>query len=260
VVVDNASTDGSVELLGQRWPDVMVLENHANLGFARAVNRGIRSTSSELVLLLNPDTLPSGRAIDALAAELRANDSATAAGPRIVDGDGRPELSWWTHLGPFAELRLRWLRRSYERGSPRAARRVDRLMGRRREVDWVTGACLMVRRQAAVAAGLMDGRFFLYFDDVDLCASLRALGGRVLFLPDVEIVHLRGRTVDRKPEATAHRYRASQLHFYRKHHPLWYPLLWLVLRLRGRLPNAAVDGDEPRPTDDRAAADRPHDL
>jgi len=236
VVVDNASTDGSVEMIGRRWPNVLILENKDNLGFARAVNRGIRTTSSELVLLLNPDTLPNGKAIDALAAGLRAQPEAAAAGPRIVDGDGRPEISWWPHLGPFAEWSLRRLRHAYERGARRANRRVEQLTSRRREVGWLTGACLMVRRQAAVAAGLMDESYFLYFDDVDLCAALRAAGGRILFLPDTEIVHLRGRTVGRRPQATARHYRASQLHFYRKHLPFWYPLLWLMLRLRRQLP------------------------
>ncbi len=236
-MVDNASTDGTVELLAERWPQILVLENQTNVGFARAVNQGIRATSGGLVLLLNPDTLPSGPAIDALRAGLDADPAAVAAGPRIVDGEGRPEISWWSHLDPFAEWRLRRLRLAYDRGDPAAARRVERLTSGRREVDWITGACLLVRRQAAVAAGLMDERYFLYFDDVDLCATLRTAGGRVLFLPEAEIVHLRGRTVARRPEATARRYRASQLHFYRKHHPHWYPLLWLTLWLRGRLPS-----------------------
>lgn len=238
--MDNASSDGSVEQIGQRWPDVLVLENRANLGFSRAVNRGIRATSGELVLLLNPDTLAGGAAIDRLAAALAADPGAAAAGPRIVDGDGRPEISWWYHLGPAAEWRLRRLRRAYEGGDRRARRRVERLTGTAREVDWLTGACLMLRRRAAVAAGLMDESYFLYFDDVDLCAALRARGGRILFRPEAEIVHLRGRTAGRRPRETARRYRASQLHFYRKHHPLWYPALWLLLKLRGELPPPAI--------------------
>jgi GT2 family glycosyltransferase len=240
VVVDNASIDGSVEMIGRRFPDVLVLENRSNLGFARAVNRGIRATSSQLVLLLNPDTLADGEAIDALAAELRTNPDAAAAGPRIVDGDGRPEISWWFHLGLLAEWRLRRLRRAGERGAAWAHRRIEELTRRRREVDWLTGACLMLQRRAAVAAGLMDEGYFLYFDDVDLCAALRAAGGRVLFLPEAGIVHLRGRTTGRRPEATARHYRASQLRFYRKHHPFWYPLLWLLMRLRGQLPPPAI--------------------
>ena len=240
VVVDNASTDGTVEAISHRWPDVLLLENQVNLGFARAVNRGIRATSSELVLLLNPDTRTRGPAIDALVDGLLDEPEAVAAGPRIIDADGRPEISWWDHLGPAAEWRLRRLRRAYERGRPGARRRVERLTGRRREVDWLTGACLLLRRRATAAVGLMDEAYFLYFDDVDLCAALRAAGGRVLFLPAAEIVHLRGRTVGRRPSLTAQRYRASQLHFYRKHHPLWHPVLRLLLRLRGQLPPAAI--------------------
>ena len=234
--MDNASTDGSVEMIRERWPEVQVLRNPANIGFPRAVNRGIRGSSGELVVLLNPDTLPDGAAIDQLAAAVLADDSVAAAGPRIVDGDGRPEISWWKHLGPLAEWRLRRLRRGWEAGDPRAVRRVEELTARRREVDWLTGACLMLRRQAAESAGLMDDGYFLYFDDVDLCAALRAGGGRVLFLPEAEIVHLRGRTVGRRPAATAVHYRRSQLHFYRKHHPLWYPLIWLMLLARRQLP------------------------
>ncbi len=235
-MVDNASSDGSPEMVEADWPAVRVLRNPANLGFSRAVNRGIDATTGELVLLLNPDALAPGEAIDALVDELRADRSIAAVGPRIVDATGRPELSWWWHLGPLSELRLRRLRRRYQRGDPRAVARVKRLTGRRREVDWLTGACLLLRRQAAVAAGLMDEGYFLYFDDVDLCAALRAGGGRVLFTPRAEIVHLRGRTTGRAPEATARLYRQSQLHFYRKHHPGWLPLLRLVLRLRGQLP------------------------
>ena len=244
MVVDNASSDGTVEMIGERWPDVLVLENRTNLGFPRAVNQGIRATSSELVLLLNPDTLVDGGAIDLLAAGLRADPAAAAAGPRILDGDGQPEMSWWFHLGPAQEWRLRRLRRACERGAARARQRVERLTGSRREVDWLTGACLMLRRRPTVAAGLMDEHYFLYFDDVDLCAALRARGGRILFLPEAEIVHLRGRTTGRRPRATGRHYRASQLHFYRKHHPAWLPLLWLLLRLRGQLPPAAITSPE----------------
>ena len=118
----------------------------------------------------------------------------------------------------------------------RSRAQVEELTAERREVDWLTGACLMLRRRAAERAGLMDESYFLYFDDVDLCAALRARGGRILFLPEAEIVHLRGRTVARRPAATAAHYRHSQLHFYRKHHPLWYPLIWLMLLVRGQLP------------------------
>ena len=105
---------------------------------------------------------------------------------------------------------------------------------REREVDWVSGACLLVRRDAAVAAGLFDERYFLYEEDVDFCAALRARGGRVLFTPQAEIVHLRGRS---RPPATGARrvaLRPQPRRVLREAPPGWAPWLRGWLRLRGR--------------------------
>ena len=97
--------------------------------------------------------------------------------------------------------------------------------------DWVSGACLLVRRRDAEAVGLLDERFFMYTEDVDFCAAIRARGGRVLFSPRVEIVHARGRSAASAPAATHAAYRRSQLAFYEKHHPGLAPLLRLYVRL-----------------------------
>jgi GT2 family glycosyltransferase len=102
----------------------------------------------------------------------------------------------------------------------------------------VSGACLLVRRADAEAVGGLDERFFMYTEDVDFCAAIRARGRRVLFTPDVEIVHFRGRSAATAPAATQDAYRRSQIAFYEKHRPGWAPLLKLYLTLkaaRGRL-------------------------
>jgi GT2 family glycosyltransferase len=109
---------------------------------------------------------------------------------------------------------------------------------RGREVDWVSGACLMVRRADAEAVGLMDERFFMYTEDVDFCASVRARGRQVLFTPDAEVVHLRGRSRASASRMTEAAYRRSQLAFYEKHHPAWVPVLRAYLKARGRLPDS----------------------
>jgi GT2 family glycosyltransferase len=136
-------------------------------------------------------------------------------------------------MGPFNELRQKMLGALYDRGFGPAVRHVTRLAHEARTVDWASGACLLVRRVAAEAAGLFDERYFIYAEDVDFCAALRARGGLVLFAPSAEIAHLRGRSRATAPEATARHYRASQLAFYEKHHPAWAPLLRLYLRLKG---------------------------
>ena len=156
--------------------------------------------------------------------------------PFHVDGRGRAELSFGRMISPFAELRQKVLVRGHARGWPIVSAYVERATRRPREVDWVSGACLLVRRQTAEAAGLLDERFFLYTEDVDFCASVRATGGRVLFTPAAEIVHLRGRSRASAPAASRAAYRRSHVAFYEKHHPRWAALLRLYLRLKGQDP------------------------
>jgi GT2 family glycosyltransferase len=221
IVVDNGSTDGSVDA-ARRFPGVRVIEAGANLGFARANNIGIRESTGVNLLLLNSDTVVSSGSIDRLLDELDRDSSVAVVGPRLVDGDGRAELSFGRMIGPLNELRQKRLARS-------AA--VEQLTRRRQYPDWVSGACLLVRRTDAEAAGGLDERFFMYTEDVDFCAAVRALGRRILFTPDVEVVHLRGRSAASAPAATRDHYRRSQIAFYEKHHPRWVPLLKLYVRI-----------------------------
>lgn len=235
IVVDNASTDSSVEV-ARGWPDVRVIEAGGNLGFARANNLGIRESDGELVLLLNSDTIVAPGAIDRLVADLRVHPEAAVAGPRIVDGGGRTELSFGRMIGPFNELRQKVLVRLHARGLWPVAGVVERMTRREQTPDWVSGACLLVRRADAEAAGLLDEQYFLYAEDVDFCAAIRARGRGIRFVPSAEIVHLRGRSGASAPRATERAYRQSQIRFYEKHHPAWAPWLRAYLRVRGRLP------------------------
>lgn len=221
VVVDNASTDGSADA-ARRWPDVRVIEAGANIGFARANNIGIRSSSGTNILLLNSDTVVPAGAIDGLVAELDRDPSIAGVGPRLVDGDGGAELSFGRMIGPLNEFRQKRLLKS---GA------IDALTRRRQYPDWVSGACLLVRRADAEAVGGLDERYFMYTEDVDFCAAMRARGRRILFAPEIEVVHLRGRSAASAPAATREHYRRSQLAFYKKHHPGWAGLLDLYVRI-----------------------------
>jgi GT2 family glycosyltransferase len=232
-VVDNASTDGTVEHVRRRWPEVRLIPAAENVGFARANNLAVRQSTSELVLLLNPDTIVRAGTIDRLVETLDAHPDAAIAGPRIVDGQGRAELSFGRMISPLAELRQKVLVRGHARGIPIVSTMVERMSRRSRTVDWVSGACLLIRRRDLEAVGLLDERFFLYTEDVDLCASVRARGRQVLFVAEAEIVHLRGRSVASARSASNAAYRQSQVAFYEKHHPRWAPILRAYLRLRG---------------------------
>ena len=236
VVVDNASSDDSSAAVRSRWPSVTVIDAGDNLGFARATNIGIRATESRFVLLLNSDTLPPAGAIDHLVDLLSARDEIAVVGPRLVDAAGRLEISFGPMLSPFGELCQKCLVRGHARRTPILAALAARRAQRERVVDWVSGACLLVRRNDAQAVGLLDERFFLYTEDVDFCSAIRARGRKVLFTPAVEVVHHRGRSGRRHPDAAAAAYRRSHLAFYRKHHPAWYPILRFYLGMRGHLP------------------------
>ncbi|MFO7301269.1 MAG: glycosyltransferase family 2 protein [Acidobacteriota bacterium] len=233
IVVDNASTDGSAEYVAAHRPDVELIRQDHNSGFAAANNVGIRRATAPLVLLLNSDTIVPAGALDGLVERLEATD-ATAAGPRLVDGEGLPEVSFGPMLSPWGEALQRLRVRLAARRSPLARRYIARLTGRERFVDWVSGGCLLVRRQAALDAGLLDERYFLYEEDVDFCAALRARGGRILFTPRVTVVHLRGRSVRRAGPPSTFHYDRSHVAFYEKHLPGWAPLLRWWLKVRGR--------------------------
>jgi GT2 family glycosyltransferase len=235
VVVDNASSDDTLPFVRARWPGVRTIEAGGNLGFARGNNIGIRQTSGELVLLLNPDTIVCPGAIAELILALDEHLDAAIVGPRLEDPEGRAELSFGAMISPFAELRQKLLVVGSDRNWPVIAALVERMTREWQQVDWVSGACMLARRREIESAGLLDERFFMYTEDVDLCASVRALGHTVLFTPAARIVHLRGRSRASARTATQAAYRRSQLAFYDKHHPRWAPLLRAYLRIAGKI-------------------------
>jgi GT2 family glycosyltransferase len=232
IVVDNASTDGSAAAAA--LPGVRVITSPENRGFSAANNIGIRASSGRLVLLLNSDTVVPPGTLDRLVAILDAHPEVGIVGPRLGDAAGRAELSFGDMIGPVTEFRRRRLMRQLARRDPAAEARVEALTRQEARPGWVTGACLLVRREDADAVGLLDERYFMYTEDVDFCAAVRARGRQVLFTPAVEIVHLRGRSAAAAPAATRDAYRRSHLEFYRKHHPLLAPFVRLYGELKRR--------------------------
>jgi N-acetylglucosaminyl-diphospho-decaprenol L-rhamnosyltransferase len=145
-------------------------------------------------------------------------------------------LSFGPMISPFNELRQKLTMGLYRRGVGWVSRRVERDTGREHNVDWVSGACMLVRRGDAEGVGLLDERYFLYAEDVDFCAAIRAMDRRVFFTPAATVVHLGGRSRATAPAAMNIAYRKSHLAFYEKHYPRWVPVLRVYLRLKGQLP------------------------
>ena len=251
VVVDNASSDGSAEMVRQRFPGVVLHANTRNLGYGAAANQGIASCSAEYVLLLNSDAVLTPGALQSLATYLEGHPRAAVAGPRLVGSDGLLQVSWFPLWLPWLLLvrsaLMPWVGREWfwtdalgaESASGRrfalapALRR--RFVPRRwdapaRAVPWVLGAAMLLRRAAFEAAGRFDEAFFMYFEEVDLCLRLAALGWEVHFAPVTTVIHAGGTSTRQRRTEMAGQYLASTLLFYGRHYPgLRLGLLKLVV-------------------------------
>lgn len=200
IVVDNASVDGSPELLASAYPDIRLIRSARNEGFGAGANLGAVVCDSELLLICNPDLVLRDGAVAALAGALDAHDDAAIAGPMLLERDGTvyssgrkfPDLAESIGHG-FIGLFWRqnpWTRRYRLTGNQQL---------QAREADWVSGACLLARRSAFASVGGFDEAYFMYVEDVDLCWRLRRAGWGVRYEPAAKVVHEQGRSTSRRP-------------------------------------------------------------
>jgi GT2 family glycosyltransferase len=227
VVVDNASTDGSADLVEKEFPEARVIRNRENVGFSRANNQGLREAAGAYALILNSDAELTPGALPALVARLDARPRLGAAGPRTLSPDGTVQVSFGPALTPLAEWRQRNLVRGVKTREPAALKEAQARAGVEHEPDWLSGSCLLARKDALDAVGGFDEGFFLYEEDVDLCLRLRRAGWGVLFTPAAEVVHHLGRSMQTDPARARLEYHRSHLRFYRKHNG---PVLAAALR------------------------------
>jgi hypothetical protein len=239
IVVDNASSDGTPDVIRARFPWVRVVGNSANLGYARAVNQGIGLSSGRYVLVVNPDVTVRPGSIERLVRFMDEHDDAGVAASKLLNPDGTLQYSCRRFYTFLTLLLRRGLLGRIFRNSRAVA---DYLMldydhEESRPVDWVIGACMMVRREALRDIGLMDERFFLYFEDVDWCYRTWQGGWRVYYVPQSVMVHrhTRASAQIRLPrQVVAHG--LSLFHFYEK----WGKAVYDVKRYRRFLAGALL--------------------
>ncbi len=223
ILVDNASTDGSLEAAAA-FPEVRVIRNGANVGFARANNAAAASARGEFVLFLNTDAALGPGALAALLDDMAAHPETGASGPRLRDGRGKPQVSFGSRPTLVREAARKLVLNRLRASRLRSSRG-------RRDTEWVSGAFLLARRAAFDAAGGFDEGFFLFFEDIDLCLRMRALGWTVAFVPAAEGFHAGGASTSARKLRSRLEYRRSQLRFYRRHAARGTPGLKLLLRL-----------------------------
>ncbi len=187
IVVDNASTDGSARMVREQFPWVRVIENTENVGFARANNQGIGQSQGRYVVLLNSDTEVHAGAFDTLVAFLDTHPSTAGCGPRLLNADGSLQPSCHPILTPGREFwRLVFLDRFWRRATY-AQQRWGFSTPRRVEV--IKGACLILRREALAQVGLLDERYFMYTEEMDLCYRLLRAGWELWWVPQALVTH-----------------------------------------------------------------------
>jgi hypothetical protein len=209
ILVDNCSTDGSPEMVASSFPRIWLVRQDENLGYAGANNIGIKAGRGEFLLFLNTDTVAPEGSVAALLSALETRPDAGAVGPALRRRSGY-QVSFGKEVNFFAELWQKFVRNPYFKISLRFSRRT-------RETGWLSGACLLARRSAVEQAGLFDERFFLYFEDIDLCRRMRKIGFKLIFDPRVEVYHEGGAVTSQLKWGSRLEYRRSQLYYYKKH-------------------------------------------
>lgn len=190
VVVDNSSSDDSVAALARREPQVEVVHTGSNRGFGTAANLGVNRTTTDLVLVLNPDTVVNPGAIDEMARALRADPGLAAVGPRIDNPDGSryPSARRFPSIADSAGHGFVGLFRA-DNPFTRRYRMSEADPDIAAEVDWVSGAAMMLRREAFYQVGGFDEAYFMYVEDVDLCWRLGSAGWRIGYEPAARVTH-----------------------------------------------------------------------
>ncbi len=220
IVVDNASWDGSAEMVESEFPQASLIRCSANVGFAAACNRGIVQAKGEFILLLNPDTEIADNAFAPMVAYCRQQPQVGILGPKLLNSDGSLQLSCrrfpshltglfnrqsiLTRLLPRNRFSSRYLMSDWNHDSIA-------------EVDWLSGACTLLRRQMLADIGLLDEGFFMYIEDVDICYRAHQGGYRVVYFPQAMVTHHIGRSSDTLPNRSILQWHRSMWRYYRKH-------------------------------------------
>ena len=216
IVVDNASTDGSVEATKTQFPGVRVIENDENVGFATANNQAMGECNGDYILLLNPDTIIASDALRSLVDFMNNTPDAGAAGSMLRNPNGTLQPSCYVAPTPARELwRLLYLDTIY----PLAEYRMDRWrQNSERKVDIVQGASLIVRREIIEQVGTLDAEYFMYSEDFDWCHRIREAGWQIYWVPQSVVIHFGGQSTNQVATPMFLQLYQAKLRYFRKHH------------------------------------------
>jgi GT2 family glycosyltransferase len=224
IVIDNASTDQTPQMVPKKFPDVIFVRNRKNVGFAFANNQAIGLSKGSHVLLLNSDTIVRPESMQKLMNELEQDLSIGVIGPKLLNEDETLQYSfgyfpslfritaWMLFLDDIPGFSQVFS--SYHIES-------EAFYSKRRRVDWVTGACMLVSKEAISSAGILDDDIFMYGEEVEWCYRIKKSGYSVEYIPEVEIIHLKGGSAEKASIAGIAEEFSFILYFFKKHKPSW---------------------------------------
>ena len=220
IVVDNDSRDGSAAMVAAEFPDVLLLRLPRNIGFAAGANRGVKEARGEAIAFLNPDSEVAADPFAPLLAYLRGHDDVGIVAPRLLNSDGSLQLSCRRFptfsvalFNRYSLLTRLFPRNRYSAGYLLSDWNHDSI----NEVDWVSGACLMIRRSLLEKVGSLDEGYFMYIEDVDLCQRVHRDGCKVVYLPDAAVIHHIGGSSSSIPSRSIIARHRSMWHYYKKY-------------------------------------------
>ena len=217
LVVDNGSLDGSASEVKRLFPNVKLIENGRNLGFARATNQGIKESSGRYCLLLNPDTALRVGSIETLFSFMEHDPGAGIAGVQLLNEDGSRQNS----IANFPTLATELLNKSLlRRIFPERFPGKEKAFSKPMEVESVIGACMMVRTKAVEEVGLLDEDYFLFLEETDWCYRMKKAGWKVYHVPSAEVVHFQGKSAEATLGKAKIEYYRSRYQFFKKHRGL----------------------------------------
>ncbi len=247
IVIDNASNDGSVEVVKRDFPEIILMENEDNLGFSKANNQGIKVSRGRYILLLNNDTEILSGSLETMIDTLEQSPGIGMLGCLLLNSDHTIQESFGGNLGLTQEFfRKAFFNKLYQHSHRSLAKAfLNWIHSTEKDVDWIRGTCMMFPREALIDVGLMDENFFMYFEDVDLSLQLRRKGWDVRFTPKAAIIHHQGVSSSKASYRSAMEYRKSQLYIYKKHYGalgLYSIKLYLYLKYKKNAMLSKISG------------------
>lgn len=223
ILVDNCSTDGSPDLVEQRFPNVLLIRQPQNRGFGAGNNVGARFAKGEFLFLLNPDTILSEDILPHLIEIMQQDPTVGIVGPKLLNPDGSLQLSVSPALSIAGEYQARKQAKSYQ--SLRNKTLISQKFNDIQEVDIVVGAAFFIIKSLFDSIGGFDENFFMYFEESDLCRRVQDNGWKIIYTPKVSLIHLKGYSSQEFFNTIIVEYRRSQIYYYQKHRPIGEQIL-----------------------------------